>query len=241
MINNKKVLAVIPARGGSKGLPGKNILPINGKPLIAWTIEQAKACPLIDTVFVSTDSPEIAAVSEQYGVTVPFLRPSALASDTATSVDVILHVLDIYEKKGQFFDYIMMLQATCPLRKKDDIATALAMLDAHPTAGSIAGVCKSENQHPAFLVTLNDGFIRPYGRDFDEEIIPVLRRQDINDVYFFEGSIYISEVSLFKDKKSFYRSDTIPYIVEKWQSLDIDDIYDFKFVEYAMIHFNTIL
>ena len=234
MINNRKVLAVIPARGGSKGLPGKNIRPLCGKPVIAWTIEQALACPLIDEVFVSTDSAEIAQVSEQYGVSVPCLRPAELATDSATSVDVLLHALAFFKGRSQTFDYIIMLEPTSPLRKKKDITNALGMLDAHPQAESIVGVCRAEGQHPAFLVSLFDGFIKPYGRDFQEGIIPVLRRQEIGNVYFFEGSLYISSVKSFLDKKSFYRPDTIPYIVEKWQSFEIDDIYDFTIIESLM-------
>ena len=231
MIHDKKVLAVIPARGGSKGLPGKNIRPLCGKPLLAWTIEQALDCPYIDTVVVSTDSPEIAAVSEQYGVPVPFLRPAELATDSAASADVLLHVLSLFEKQNQTSDYIILLEATSPLRRKNDIATALKLLDDHPTAESIVGVCRTESQHPAFSVTLQNGFIKPYSGDFCNGTIPVLRRQEIDDVYFFEGSLYISRVAAFKRKKGFYHTATIPYIVQKWQSIEVDDIYDFDIVE----------
>lgn len=234
MINGKKVLAVIPARGGSKGLPGKNIRPLCGKPLIAWTIEQAEACSLIDTIFVSTDSPEIAAVSEQYGVPVPFLRPAALSTDTATSVDVLLHVLACLEVEQKYFDYIILLEPTSPLRRSEDITEALAALASSEKAESIVGVCKTEGQNPAFLVTLSQGFLRPFSGEFVDGVVPAVRRQDAQDVYFFEGSLYISLVSSLKKRKSFYHEKTLPWTVEKWQSFEIDDEYDFHIVESIM-------
>ena len=119
MYKDKKFLAIIPARGGSKGLPKKNIKVMNGKPLIAWTIENAKKCPYIDEIYVSTDSQEIADVCENFGIKVPELRPDYLASDTSTSADVVIHVLDTLEKQGKKFDYFMLLEPTSPLRKKD--------------------------------------------------------------------------------------------------------------------------
>ena len=121
MYNNKKILAIIPARGGSKGLPGKNIKPLCGKPLIGWSIEQAQASEYIDEIFVSTDSSEIAAVAESFGVKVPFLRPSELATDTSPSSAFVLHTINYYRSKGHEFDYILLLEPTSPLRKKGDI------------------------------------------------------------------------------------------------------------------------
>jgi N-acylneuraminate cytidylyltransferase/CMP-N,N'-diacetyllegionaminic acid synthase len=238
MYNNKKVLAVIPARGGSKGLPGKNTRDLLGKPLIAWTIEQARNCSFIDEIVVSTDSPEIAEVSAKYGLPVPFMRPAELATDTAASADVLLHAINHFASQGQTFDYIIMLEPTSPLRKDDDIAKAIIALDSTDSAESIVGVCKTEGQHPAFLVVKGNGFLKPFGRDFQNGIIPVLRRQDIDDVYFFEGSLYISKVEAFKTKKGFYHSKTLLYEVEKWQSFEIDDECDFRIIETIMTYKN---
>ena len=122
MINGKTVIAIIPARGGSKGLPGKNIKPLCGKPLIAWSIEAGLASQYIDEVMVSTDSEEIANIAREFGASVPFLRPVELASDTATTLDAVKHVIEYYENEcNRYFDYIVLLEPTSPLREKDDL------------------------------------------------------------------------------------------------------------------------
>lgn len=239
MPTRKKILAVIPARGGSKGLPGKNIRPLCGKPLIAWTIEQARASACFDTVLVSTDTQEIADIAVQYGAEVPFLRPDALASDTASSVDVVLHALDFYEGQGITFDYVALLEPTSPLRKETDIHNAFAKLLSRHEAESIVGVCKTEGQNPAFLLSLHNEFIKPFLGDFLNGTISSIRRQDIQDVYFFEGSVYISQVLALRIKKSFYHEKTLAWEVEKWQSYEIDDISDFIAVEALMKYTET--
>jgi len=121
MYKGKKILALIPARGGSKGLPGKNIKPLLGKPLIAWTIEQAKASKYVDRVVVSTDDDEIAEVAIRYGAEVPFLRPKELARDDSPTIDAILHALDFFSDKGERFDLLALLEPTSPLRDSEDI------------------------------------------------------------------------------------------------------------------------
>ena len=130
MINGKTVIAVIPARGGSKGLPRKNVLPLCGKPLIAWTIEKAVKSDHLDLVLVSTDSPEIAEVAKRHRATVPFLRPAELATDKASSYDVIRHALDYCRTaQGRDFDYVVLLEPTSPLREDDDVDRMLETLD----------------------------------------------------------------------------------------------------------------
>ena len=184
MYNNKKILAIIPARGGSKGLPNKNIKPLCGKPLIGWSIEQAGGSAYIDEIFVSTDSAEIASVAESFGIEVPFLRPAELATDTSPSSEFVLHTIDYYRSQGQEFDYILLLEPTSPLRDVADINTAIEQLLNHKTAKSIVGVSKVEATHPAFLVNLSkEGLLEPYLGE-----MKALRRQELNDLYFFEGS-----------------------------------------------------
>ena len=130
MIDGRGVIAIIPARGGSKGLPGKNVRPICGKPLIAWTIEKALRSRHLDTVMVSTDSPEIAEIAERYGAEVPFLRPDNLATDTASSYDVIDHALCHYRDiESSEFTYTALLEPTSPLREDDDIDRMIERLD----------------------------------------------------------------------------------------------------------------
>lgn len=228
MINNKKVLAVITARGGSKGLPGKNIKLLNGKPLIAWSIEQGLASEAVDKVLVSTDSNEIAEISRHFGADVPFQRPAELASDTATSMDVIIHALDYLKEKDDHYDVLILLEPTSPLRDSQDIDRALSMLTSDSKAKSIAGVCQVEGQHPEFLIQIEDGFMYPYG-DFD-----VKRRQDISQLYFFEGSVYAAYTEYLREARTFYSKSTLAYVVPKWKSFEIDDAIDFSIVEHLL-------
>ena len=234
MINGKSVLAIIPARGGSKGLPGKNLKELCGKPLIAWSIEAGLGSQYIDEVMVTTDSDEIAKVSRESGASVPFLRPAELASDTATSIDVVKHVIDCYERElHKKFDYIVLLEPTSPLREREDINKSIELLFANPSATSIVGISKTESQNPAFLVKKSErGFIVGY----EDQKMKVLRRQDIGEVYFFEGSVYVSRTDILLMKNTFYHEHTLGYEFPKWKSLEIDDLDDFVMVEALMKH-----
>jgi CMP-N,N'-diacetyllegionaminic acid synthase len=225
-----EILFVIPARGGSKGLPGKNIRPIAGQPLIAWSVEAAaKAAQLIGSgdVIVSTDSDEIAAVAKQHGASVPFMRPAGLADDTAASIDVMLHALDFMEKSGNHYDYLAMIEPTSPQRDAQDLVGAYNQLKATAGAESIVGVCRTESCHPLFLTKLNKGFLEPY----ENKTYKVYRRQEIDAVYFFEGSMNISKVSSLRERKSFYHEKTLGYEMPKWKSFEIDDMTDFVIIE----------
>lgn len=238
MYKDKKIIAIIPARGGSKGLPGKNIKPLLGKPLIGWTIEQAKACEYIDEIFVSTDSSEIAGVAEQFGVSVPSLRPAELAADTSSSIDVITYTIDLLEnpatqcgEKGKKFDILVLLEATSPLRDTEDINSAIRILVETEEAESIVGICRIENVHPDFLMYKDQkNFIKPYGKN---EFV-FKRRQDLDNLYFFEGSLYISYIKALVNKRSFYHEKTLGYEVPKYKSFEVDDIVDFKIIEALM-------
>ena len=232
MINGKSIIAIIPARGGSKGLPRKNIKQLCGKPLIAWSIEVGLGSTYVDEVMVTTDSEEIALVARQFGASTPFMRPPELASDTATSFDVVKHAIDFYRvSMGREFDYVLLLEPTSPLRDKVDVNNALVQLLSNPSATAIVGICKTESQHPAFLVKKDaQGFLVGY----ENAEMKVLRRQDIGEVLFFEGSVYISQVDILMAKKTFYHERTIGYEVPKWKSFEIDDMDDFIVVEALM-------
>lgn len=237
MYQGKTFLAIIPARSGSKGLPNKNIKKLCGKPLIAWSIEAGLKCPYIDEVVVSTDSQEYAEIAQQYGAKVPFLRPKELAQDTTTTFDSIKHTIDYYQfQLNKSFDYIVLLEPTSPLRESFDITQAIHMLFKHQEATSIVGLCKCESQNPVFLITLNQNhLIQPY---INKDFTPV-RRQDIQNFYFFEGTIYISETSALLSKQSFYHTQTIGYEVPKWKSLEVDDEDDFLMIEAMMKKYIT--
>lgn len=230
MYKGYSLIAIIPARCGSKGLPNKNIKNLNGKPLMSWSIETALKCNYIDEVMVSTDSEEYAKIARRFGANVPFIRPDKYASDTASRKDLIQHTIDFYKKKGRQFDYIVFLEPTSPLRVLDDLNKSIEkLLNDKNGAESIVGICKLENTHPEFLVELDNGFLDPYSKQPSK----ILRRQDINTLYFYEGSLYISETNAYLEKE-FYHSKTLGYIVPRWKSLEIDEIEDFVMIESIM-------
>lgn len=221
-----KILTVIPARGGSKGLPGKNIKHLINKPLIAWSIEQGMGSKYVNEVIVSTDSEEIADIARQYGARVPFLRPSHLAQDTSSTKDVLIHLIEELEKKGEFYDYLLLLEPTSPLRETSDIDASIEILVNTQGARSIVGVNRVERQHPVFCITLTEnGFLESKNQ------FATFRRQDIDELYFYEGSIYLSEIQAYKESGSFYHEQTLGYRVPKWKSFEIDDEVDFIIVE----------
>lgn len=232
MYKNKKIIGIITARGGSKGLPGKNIRILNGKPLIAWSVIEGQKSKFLDRLIVSTDSKEIAEVAKECGAEVPFMRPKELALDNTPSVDVLLHALNFLEKQGEAYDYLVSLEPTSPLRTVEDIDEPLRRLIEHNSAKAIVSVSKLESAHPDFVVSVNnEGLIKPFlGGD---ELI-VKRRQELNDVYFPDGTIYISEVDNLKQKKTFYHKLTLAYPVERYKSFEVDEEMDIIIIEALM-------
>ena len=230
MINNKKVLAVIPARGGSKGLPEKNKKPLLGKPLVVWPIEAASGCSHIDRILLSTDCNDIARIGISAGAEILTLRPDYLANDSAKSADVILHVLTELEELGDSYDYVVMLEPTSPLTESSDISSALLMLESNRNyADSIVGVSSIEATHPEYSVKkLNKDIIEPA---FSHDFSSLRRRQEIETLYFLEGTLYVSSVSALIEKKNFYHSRTMGYEVPRWKSLEVDEIMDFICIE----------
>lgn len=230
MINNSKVVALIPARANSKGLPGKNIKELCGKPLIAWPIDAAKGSRFIDKIICTTDGLEIAEIAKTYGAEVPFLRPSEFATETSPSSEFILHALDFLYQSGEDFDYIVLLEPTSPLTTSSDIDRALVLLHENRNiADSIVGVSLSEANNPMFAVNLDsNNRIYPW---VEEGFSKTLRRQDIPEIYFKDGSLYISDIIAYKKLKKFYHDRTLGYKTKKWQSLEIDDYVDFICIE----------
>jgi len=232
-VNKKqnRIIAIIPARGGSKGLPGKNIKPLLGKPLIAWTIEQAKKSKYIDKLIVSTDYPEIAEISKTYGAEVPFLRPAEYASDDAPVVRAVFHALNWFENKGEFFDTIVLLETTSPLRRENDIDNAIELLLGNmERADAVVGAAKieSDTHHPYGSVKkIEKGYLGP----FIENQKFFAQRHDLPVAYSIYGGMYLTKIEALKKYNSFYPEKTLPYFVERWQMYEIDDIYDFLCVE----------
>jgi CMP-N,N'-diacetyllegionaminic acid synthase len=235
MINEKKILAIIPARGGSKGLPGKNIRPLLGKPLIAWTIEQAQHSKYIDEIFLSTDSADIAKISEDFGVKTPFLRPKDLSTDIASSMDVVSHVITHYETHELLFDFIILLEPTSPLRKENDIDCAIELLLKNESADGITSLGEIHMEHPMIVKKTNSlGKIVPY----IENVKKISQRQQADKAYFPYGVIYMIKTKVFKHKRSFYTNNIIPYFIERWQNYEVDDIYDMIAIEAILIKIN---
>jgi CMP-N,N'-diacetyllegionaminic acid synthase len=224
------VLGLVPARAGSKGVPGKNLRLVGGKPLIAWTLEAAAACPGLDAVVVSTDSPEIAGVAATWGAEVPFLRPAEHASDTASSLSVIEHALSWLATEGRTYAYLVLLEPTSPLREPSDIASALALLEHAP---AVVSVCRAETVHPAFMyLRTDDGYLKP----FLSGTAGGVRRQDIAAVYYLDGTIYASRTDVLLAERTFYHARTAAYEVPKWKAPEIDDEVDLLIVEAIMRH-----
>lgn len=220
MVNGKKVLGLIPARYGSKRLPRKNILDLNGKPLIAWTIEEAKKSQFIDEIVVSTDSDKIATVSKKFGASVPFLRPRNLSSDKSTSIDAVIHALRFLSSRGDDFYYVVLLQPTSPLRLAEDIDSAFSILNKDTKA--VVSVCEAEHS-PLWTNTLPDN--HSMERFLKREIVNK-RSQDLPKFYRLNGAIYISEVNFLIQEKSFFSKSTKAYIMPIERSVDIDNEID---------------
>ncbi len=224
-----KILAIIPARGGSKGIKNKNIKNLCGHPLIAWTIMRANKSKFIDKVVVSTDSKKIAAISKKYGASVPFVRPKKYATDKANDFVVLNHAINFFKTKGEKFDYVLMLQPTSPLRELKDINSSIKKV-LKENIDSLVSVCKVETQHPRFIYSIkNKDSLIPFLKKNDN---PSMRRQDIEKLYFLDGSIYISKIKTLMQYKTFYHNKTKAYEVPKWKSLEIDDIEDINLAEF---------
>lgn len=226
------MIAVIPARGGSKRLPGKNIRQLGDKPLIAWSIEAAKTSKYIDRVIISTDCEDIANIAQLYGGDVPFLRPQELSGDTASSNGVILHALEHIDES---FDYVVLLQPTSPLRKAEDIDILLESFD-EKTEG-VVSVCPCEHS-PLWANTLPDDMTM--GNFFPESVIGK-RSQDLPDYYRLNGSIYAFKVDSFVENNGIFYSDKVKaYNMPVERSVDIDTIVDFHIAEVLLEHMDNL-
>lgn len=221
-----KRLFIIPARGGSKSIPGKNIKLLGGKPLIAYTLNAAKAAenPLTDTIFVSTDDPEIRRVVEGLGVSVPFMRPAIYATDTATTESVVMHALEAFKQKGKFFDLVILLQPTSPFRTAAHLLQALAL---HlPQNGMIVSV-KEAKANPYFVLFEEDdqGVLRKVKEG------NFTRRQDCPKVFELNGAIYIFGASTFLLRGFAGMDVKHKYLMDDLASLDIDGPVDWIMAE----------
>ncbi|WP_291832356.1 acylneuraminate cytidylyltransferase family protein [Brevundimonas sp.] len=238
MIDGKRVLAIVPARKGSKGLPLKNIRPLAGKPLLAWPIAAALASAHVDRVIISTDDQGFADIAVAHGADAPFLRPAELASDTAPSIGFILHAVDTLAAAGDVYDYVVLLEPTSPLTEGSDVDAALTQLAA-ADADAIVGVSKLEAAHPAFAVRKDDeGAITPYAAaSFGE----MPRRQDIEPLFVLDGALYVSTVDALRRERGFCHARTLGYESARHKAHEVDDLVDFICIEAIASNLDTIL
>ncbi len=223
-----KTIATICARGGSVGLPNKNILDFCGKPLIAHTIEQALKCDFINDVYVSTDSLEIADVARQYGAKVPFMRPANLATSESGKIPVIQHCVKYLMEQGEQISKIIDLQPTSPLRTLEDISETFKLLT--DDTDVIFSVCESSH-NPYFSMVELDMY--NYACLSKSDGIEIIRRQDAPKVYGLNGAMYMWHAHTL-DKGLFEGKSKI-YIMPKERSIDIDDVYDFEFAKIMFV------
>lgn len=224
----EKTAVVISARSGSKGLSEKNIKPILGVPLLAWSIRYAQSVGLTSTV--STDSDKYAAIARQYGGLTPFLRPENLALDSTESAPVVLHAVDYFENiAGQKFEYVLLLEPTSPIRRFSLVQDAFSML--RDGVESVVSVQKAGNAHPNFALRRNNktgGSISVLNGQ------PTLRRQLMDSVFYPDGSLYLSSIKTLREQRSFYHDGTALLEVDSIEALDIDDEQSFALVEFFM-------
>jgi len=224
MLKNKKILAIIPARGGSRRLPGKNIRKLLGKPLIVWTIEQAKKSKYIDKLIVSTDDKAIAEISKKYGAEV-IKRPKILAIDRAKTIDVIFHLLSVLKKEKYDPEIIVLLQPTSPLRTVKDIDNAIELFLKNKCE-SVISIYESGHS-PYWSFKIGKKYLEPiFSRKYLKQM-----RQDLPRAYIPNGAIYISRPKVLLKYKSFYCKKILPYIMPAVRSIDIDNETDFKLAE----------
>lgn len=229
MYDNKKILAIIPARAGSKGLPSKNSKVLNGKPLIAWTIEASLKSKYIDETIMSTDCEQIAAIAKKYGAQVPFLRPQELAQDDSRSIDAVYHTLEELEKIKVKYDVVVFMQPTSPLRTEKHIDEALEILFKKEAKG-IVSMCKCEKSPVWSNMIPEDGSIK----DFIKNEFNNISRQQTPDYYRINGAIYIAYIDYLRENDAYFGDKSYVYKMDSDSSTDIDTIRDFQLAEIIM-------
>lgn len=226
MYADKSVLAIIPARGGSRGIPGKNIRLLAGKPLIAWTIEEAKKSRYIDRLILSSDDQEIISIARDFQCEVPFIRPAELARDDTPGIEPVLHAMEVLPEK---YDYIVLLQPTSPLRKVEDIDSCIERCLGNNAPACVSVTAVSDNPYWMFILDMNMQ-MRPYLEFNDSHF----RRQELPALYALNGAVYVGESGFLKAERSFVGSGTVAYPMPASRSADIDEEADFEFCEWMI-------
>lgn len=220
------MLAVIPARGGSKGVPGKNIKELAGKPLIAYTIKAAIESKIFEKVIVSTDDEKIAQISMEYGADIPFMRPCEISGDSISSDDVILHAISFYQQQGIEYKEVCKLQPTSPLRNGKHLREAYQLFQ-EKEADFLVSVCECEHS-PLWAGVIGEDLRLD---DFIPEKVKRACRQDLPTYYRLNGAIYMAKTASFCHNKNFLGKNSVAYIMKQEDSIDIDSELDFRVAE----------
>ena len=234
-----KVLGLIPARGGSKGVPRKNIRALGGKPLLAYTAEAALAAKRLTRVILSTDDEDIASIGENCGLEVPFLRPAELAEDTTPTLPVVQHAIYQLEKSGERFDAVCLLQPTNPLRRAEDIDACIDLLERSAADAVVSVLPVPHEYNPKWVYWMNGG-----GRMtiVTGECEPVPRRQDLPPAFHRDGSVYVTRRDVVMNRNSLYGDDVKGYVIDAQFSVNIDTEADWKkvseLIETGATHFS---
>lgn len=222
-----KIAAIIPARGGSKGITRKNLAPLAGRPLIAWTIAAALGSTKLGRVIVSTDDAEIAEVAREHGAEVPFLRPPELAADASGALEVALHALDwLEENTSDRPEYLLLLQPTSPLRTTADIDAAIELARAR-SADAVLSVCEAV-PHPFLARRVDEARVLTDFLPVDEKLV---RRQDFPDAYVLNGAIYLNRCASLRAARTFQPPGALAHFMPRERSLDIDTPDDLRLAE----------
>lgn len=220
-----RTLVIIPARGGSKGIPRKNIKPFDGKPLIYYTIDCARAICQDEDICVSTDDDEIIQVVEDYGLKVPFKRPEELATDTAGTYEVLLHALDFYEKNGVHYDVVVLLQNTSPFRTPHQVKEALSLYREDVDMVVSVKECAANPYYCVFEEN-QEGFLHICKGEGN-----IFRRQDAPKVYEYNGAIYVMNAKVLQSTHMHKMQKRIKYVMDDLSSFDLDTMWDWKMAE----------
>jgi CMP-N-acetylneuraminic acid synthetase len=224
-----RVLGVVPARGGSKGIPNKNLAPVGGRPLLAYTADAARGAARLARTIVSTDSPEIAQAARALGLEVPFMRPAPLAEDEAPMLPVLVHAVAAMRQLGFDADAVALLQPTSPLRRAEHVDAAIAALEASG-ADSVVSVLEVPHQFsPVSVMRLEDGRLRPFA-----DGPPITRRQDKPRVFARNGPAVLAVRTRVLESGSLYGADSRPLLMRPEESIDVDSQWDLALVEFML-------
>ncbi|MBF0184166.1 MAG: acylneuraminate cytidylyltransferase family protein [Magnetococcales bacterium] len=225
MIAGQSVLAVMPARGGSKGLPGKNCRLLHGKPLLAWTIAVARQCTAIDRLILSSEDATIIATAEQWGCEVPFIRPAHLATDSASGIDVLRHAL---QSLPQRYEWLVLLQPTSPLRLAEDITACLQRCQQEQAPACVA-VTPVKTPYWSYFLTENQELQPVMGQDATR-----VGRQQLPVAYALNGAVYVARCDWFMQQGGFVGPGTRAHVMPPERSVDIDTLFDWQWAEWLL-------